>query len=141
MSWTCQVTIPVFWADLGFAAHFARLKMWDRAASFVIDGLVLTLVVVPPMAETMLQICRLYRHQGKSACGEVCRNLLVIFLCACLIICGMGLYLLGTYAVYIPVYPNGEGSYLLSSAIYLVSMLIQAYCSQLLVQRWKKKVS
>eukprot|EP00438_Fugacium_kawagutii_P017701 Skav216316 [mRNA] locus=scaffold3892:17797:19623:- [translate_table: standard] len=139
--WARGVTIPVFWADLGFAAHFARLKMWDRAASFVIDGLVLTIVVVPPMAETMLQICRLYRHQGKSACSEVRCNVLVIFLCASLIVCALALYLLGTYAIYIPVYPNGEGSYLLSSASYFISMLIQAYCSQLLVQRWKTKVS
>ena len=136
--WTMGMTAPAFWADLDWAASYARIRMWDRAAAFLIDGLVLWFLVVPPMGEYMIQVCRLYRAQASTPCREVIYNLYVQFICALPIFSALIAYVLSSYAIYIPVSPDGEGSVLFP--VWFLCMLLQSGCSQLLVQRWKSRL-
>jgi len=138
--WTMGMTAPAFWADLDWAASYARIRMWDRAAAFLIDGLVLWFLVVPPMGEYMIQVCRLYRAQASTPCREVIYNLYVQFICALPIFSALIAYVLSSYAIYIPVSPDGEGSVLLACPVWFLCMLLQSGCSQLLVQRWKSRL-
>ena len=137
--WTMGVTAPAFWADLDFAASYARIKMWDQATVFLIEGLVFWFLVVPPMGDYMIQACRLYRAQGSTPCREVIRNLFVQFLCVLPIFSGLTFYVLSSYAVYIPISPDGEGSVLLTCPVWFLCMLVQTLCSQLLVKRWRSR--
>ena len=137
--WAFGVTFPAFWADLDFAAYFARLNQWDRSLAFIIEGLGVVFVVIPPTAQLLIQICRLYRHKASSPCREVIYNLFVMFLCSLPIIIAMIVWILSGYMVYVPVTHNG-GSVLLGSATWFLLMLLQGTISQRLVQRWTKSM-
>ena len=137
--WALGVTLPVFWADLDFAAYFARLEQWDRAAAFIIEGLALEFVLIPPTAKLLIQIRRLYRHKGTSPCREVIYNLFVMFLCSLPIIIAIIFYVVSSYMVYVPVTHNG-GSVLLGSATWFLLILLQSTISNRLVQRWTKSM-
>lgn len=135
--WALGVTLPAFWADLDFAAYFARLGRWDRSAAFIIEGLAMVFVFVPPTAQLLIQICRLYRHKTSSPCREVLYNLFVMFLCSLPIMLALMSWILSSYMVYVPVTPNG-GSVLLGSATWFLLILLQGIISQRLLQRWTK---
>ena len=133
--WALGVTIPCIWCDMDFAASFARQKLWDRAASFLIDGFVVVFLVVPPMAKVMIQICRLLRRKMNSCWREVCLNLLVMLLCGIPIFIALALWMMSSYMIYVPVSSNG-GSPLLASATFFVLMVLQSTCSHFLAQWW-----
>eukprot|EP00435_Cladocopium_sp_Y103_P035304 s2635_g9.t1 len=137
--WALGVAIPVFWPDLDFAAYFARLKQWDRAAAFIIEGLALVFVYTPPTAQLLIQICRLHRHKASSPCREVIYNLFVMFLCSLPIVIAMIFWIVSSYMVYVPLTPDG-GSVLLGSATWFLLILLQGTISHRLVQRWTKSM-